>query len=199
MANTKITDLSAYADPLSTDVLPIVDITTNTTKKVSISTLLKAVPAGTSGAPGIAFDGFGASTGIYQPTFDQFAIVTFGSEGLRITGDQVLAYNQSTPAAVNATATLTVANLKAGIITSTSAAATDMTLPTGTFTEAGFSSPYTNMAFQWSVINTGPSLVRVLAGTAHTLVGSGSIATGTSGRFSSRRTAANTFVTYRLS
>jgi hypothetical protein len=121
------------------------------------------------------------------------------TERVRITNDGVHAYNQGAPAAVNATATLTVANLKTGIITSTSAAATDMTLPTGTDTEAGFSGIYTNMTFEWSVINTGPSLVRVLAGTAHTIVGSGSVATGTSGRFASRRTAANTFVTYRLS
>ncbi len=121
------------------------------------------------------------------------------TEALRITNDRVIARNQGAPAAVNATATLTVANLKAGIITSTSAAATDMTLPTGTDTQAGFSGTYDNFTFEWSVINTGPSLVRVLAGTAHTIVGSGSVATGTSGRFASRRTAANTFVTYRLS
>jgi hypothetical protein len=121
------------------------------------------------------------------------------TERFRITNDGVIAHDQPAPAAVNATATLTVANLKAGIITSTSAAATDMTLPTGTDTQAGFSSTYDNFTFEWSVINTGPSLVRVLAGTAHTVVGSGSVATGTSGRFASRRTAANTFVSYRLS
>ena len=121
------------------------------------------------------------------------------TERMRITRDGVQAYNQPAPAAVNATATLTVANLKAGIITSTSAAATDMTLPTGTDTQAGFSGTYNNFTFEWSVINTGPSLVGVLAATAHTIVGSGSVATGTSGRFASRRTATNTFVTYRLS
>jgi hypothetical protein len=121
------------------------------------------------------------------------------TERMRITNDGVQAYNQTAPAAVNATATLTVADLKTGIITSTSAAATDMTLPTGTDTQAGFSDTYDNFTFQWSVINTGPSLVQVLAATAHTIVGSGSVATGTSGRFASRRTAANTFVTYRLS
>ena len=120
------------------------------------------------------------------------------TERFRITNDGVIAHDQPEPAAVNATATLTIANLKAGIITSTSALATDMTLPTGTDTQAGFSGTYDNFTFEWSVINTGVSLVRVLAGTAHTVVGSGSVLTGTSGRFASRRTAANTFVTYRL-
>jgi hypothetical protein len=121
------------------------------------------------------------------------------TERLRITNDGVIAYNRSAPVAVNATTTLTIANLKTGIITSTSASATDMTLPTGTDTEAGFNGIYSNFTFEWSVINTGPSLVRVLAGTAHTVVGSGSVATGTSGRFASRRSAANAFITYRLS
>ena len=123
---------------------------------------------------------------------------TTPTERFRITNDGVIAHDQPAPAAVNATATLTIANLKTGIITSTSAAATDMTLPTGTDTQAGFSGTYDNFTFEWSVINTGPSLVRVLAGTAHTIVGSGSVATGTSGRFATRRTAANTFTTYRL-
>lgn len=120
------------------------------------------------------------------------------AEVFRFDVSGVRCHNQAAPAAVNATATLTIANLRTGIITSTSAAATDMTLPTGTDTQAGFGTTYDNFTFEWSVINTGPSLVRVLAGTAHTIVGSGSVATGTSGRFASRRTAANTFVTYRL-
>jgi hypothetical protein len=121
------------------------------------------------------------------------------TEALRITHDRVSCYNQATPTAVNSTATLAVADLKTGIITSTSAAATDMTLPTGTNTEAGFNGIYTNMTFLWSVINTGPSLVRILDGTGHTVTGSNSVAAGTSARFASRRTASNTFVCYRLS
>jgi hypothetical protein len=139
------------------------------------------------------------NTQIRFPAEDTFSVETNGLERFRVTNDGVIAHDKPAPTAVNATATLTIANLKAGIITSTSAAATDMTLPTGTDTQAGFSGTYDNFTFEWSVINTGPSLVRVLAGTAHTVVGSGSVATGTSGRFASRRTAANTFVTYRLS
>jgi hypothetical protein len=138
-------------------------------------------------------------TGLFFPAANTVGLVTNGTEGFRITSDQVRVYTQPAPAEVNATATLTVANLKAGIITSTSAAATDMTLPTGTNSQGGFTAPYDNMAFEWSVINTGPSLVTVLANTAHTLEGSGAVAAGTSARFASRRTAANTFVTYRLS
>jgi hypothetical protein len=122
------------------------------------------------------------------------------TEAFRITNDRVRCYNQAAPAAVDTTATLTVANLKTGIITSSTAAAVTMTLPTGTDTEAGFSGIYTNMTFEWSVINTGATnAVTVQGGTGHTLVGTGTVAASSSGRFASRRTAANTFVTYRLS
>jgi hypothetical protein len=122
------------------------------------------------------------------------------TEAFRITNDRVHCYNQAAPAAVDTTATLTVADLKTGIITSSTAAAVTMTLPTGTDTEAGFSGIYTNMTFEWSVINTGATnAVTVQGGTGHTLVGSGTVAASNSGRFASRRTASNTFVTYRLS
>jgi len=77
MANIKITDLTAYTDPLNTDVLPIVDVTSDTTKKVSIADLLKNASAGTAAAPGIAFDG--DNTGIYSPGADQLAISTNGT------------------------------------------------------------------------------------------------------------------------
>jgi hypothetical protein len=133
---------------------------------------------------------------VFSVTLDGAASPT---EALRITNDRVVAYNQAAPATVNTTATITAANLKTGIITSTSAAATNMTLPTGTDTEAGFSGIYTNMTFEWSVINTGPSLVTVLNGSDHTITGSGAVATLTTGRFATRRTAANTFVSYRIS
>lgn len=55
MAQIKITALPAYADPASTDVLPIVDVGADVTKKVSIANLLKNASAGTAAAPGIAF------------------------------------------------------------------------------------------------------------------------------------------------
>jgi hypothetical protein len=38
----------------------------------------------------------------------------------------------------------------------------------------------------------------VTADSGHTLVGSGVVAANTSGRFLTRRTAANTWITYRL-
>jgi len=120
------------------------------------------------------------------------------SEKLRITNGGTIAYNQPTPTSKSAAATLTVAELQTGIIEYTGAAAT-LTLSTGTLTEGGFADIYTNMAFQWSVINTGTGICTIGASTAHTIVGGATVAIGASAQFASRRTAANTFVSYRLS
>lgn len=130
------------------------------------------------------------------------------------TGNNVLSINpsfggaiyftQPTPTAVDTTATLTIAQLQSLIITSTTAATVTMTLPTGTLTETGLNStlggtPATNIAFDWSIINTGgTNAVTLAAGTAHTIVGSATVAASTTGNFRTRKTALNTYVTYRV-
>jgi hypothetical protein len=93
MANIKITDLTAYTDPLNTDVLPIVDVTSDTTKKVSIADLLKNASAGTAAAPGIAFDG--DNTGIYSPGADQLAISTNGTGRIFVDADGQVGINSA--------------------------------------------------------------------------------------------------------
>jgi hypothetical protein len=81
MATTKITDLTAYTDPVNTDVLPIVDVTSDVTKKVSIANVMKNASLGTAALPGIAFDG-DPNTGIYSPAADQVAVTTGGTARL---------------------------------------------------------------------------------------------------------------------
>ena len=78
MANIKITDLTAYTDAASTDVLPIVDVGADVTKKITISNVVKAVPLGTAALPGLAFDG-DPNSGVYSPGADQVAISTNGT------------------------------------------------------------------------------------------------------------------------
>ena len=55
MANVKISDLTAYTDPVATDVLPIVDLVNDQTKKVKVEDLLKKFGAGTEALPSFAF------------------------------------------------------------------------------------------------------------------------------------------------
>jgi hypothetical protein len=114
----------------------------------------------------------------------------------------IVLMNQQTPAAVTATGTLTIANLLTQIITSTSATAVALTLPTGTLSDAGVSggTSAVNTSFDYSIINTGSAVgdVTLVAGTGHTIVGSVSVPVGTTGRFRCRKTATNTFVSYRV-
>jgi hypothetical protein len=82
MATTKITELSAHTNPATTDVLPIVDVSEDSTKKIAVPELFKGVANGSEAAPAIAFAS-DSDTGIYKPgtgSFydDQIAIATGG-------------------------------------------------------------------------------------------------------------------------
>ena len=109
---------------------------------------------------------------------------------------------QPAPTALAATATLTIAQLLTGIITTSGTVAISLTLPTGTLSDAGIVAPAlpVNGSFDWAVINTGTSAgaVTMAGGTAHTLIGGTAVAIGTSAGFRTRKTAAATFVTYRV-
>jgi hypothetical protein len=109
---------------------------------------------------------------------------------------------QPTITTLSATATLTIAQLLTYIVQVTSATAVTLTLPTGTLTDAGILNGLgvVNNSFTWQIINTGSAsgAITVSAGTAHTIVGSASIAIGTSATFRTVKTATNTYVTYRI-
>jgi hypothetical protein len=105
---------------------------------------------------------------------------------------------QGDPVAVNVTGAVSALAIQGGIVTSTTAAAVAGTVPTGAVMDAAVQMSIGD-SVDWSVINTGPNTFTVTAATDHTLVGSGAVATATSGLFRTRKTAANTFITYRLS
>jgi hypothetical protein len=129
---------------------------------------------------------------------DALSTNTFStSERFRIDSSGNTLQTQPEPAAVDTSAALTVANLRTRIITSTTAAAVTGTLPPGTLMD-GLYSAQTDMGYDWSVINTGPNTFTVAAGTFHTVVGNMAVTTNTSGSFRSRRTGANTWVSYRI-
>ena len=83
MADIKITDLAAYTTPIGSDVLPVVDVVNDLTKKVSVTTLLGTVPTGSAASPSISFSG-DSNTGIFRPGADQVAITTGGTQRLLI-------------------------------------------------------------------------------------------------------------------
>lgn len=122
-----------------------------------------------------------------------------------------LTYTQFSPVTQNTTATLTAATLMGGLITSTQAtgATIELTLPTGALTEAAAGIGL-NQGWEWSLVNLSAAVadtVTLIAGSGHTIVGTAVIPSahsttgglyGNAGRFFTRKTATDTFVTYRL-
>jgi hypothetical protein len=126
-----------------------------------------------------------------------------------------LAQLQPVPTAMTTAATMTSAALLGGIITGThtAGATAAYTLPTGTLLEAA--APYLQIGegFEWVLINLSTAAadsITVTAGTDHTIVGapiviSSHVTTGgaitsmgcNSSTWITKKTAANTFVTYR--
>jgi hypothetical protein len=105
---------------------------------------------------------------------------------------------QGDPVALNATGAITAAAIQGGIVTSTTAAAVAGTLPAGSVMDLAAQMAIGD-SFDWSVINTGGNTFTVTAATGHTIVGVAAVVTVTSGNFRTRKTAADTFITYRMS
>lgn len=124
---------------------------------------------------------------------------TFFSYGVSPALGEILASQfQAAPVAVDVTGAVSAAAIFGGIVTSTTAAAVAGTVPTGAVMDAA-SNLAIGDSFDWSVINTGGNTFTVTAAANHTIVGTATVATVTSGLFRTRKTAAGTFVTYRLS
>lgn len=156
-----------------------------------------------------------AGTAANKPTLPDVPTGTFGMYFETDTGLMSFAANggtvwlslsygiQPTPTAKTGSATLTIAELLTKVVTATSASAVALTLPTGTLTDAGLAGGTlkNDQSFDWYVINLGSSsgAVTMTAGTDHTYVGAAVVAIATSAHFRTRKTAANTFVTYRVS
>lgn len=118
---------------------------------------------------------------------------------------------QAAPSTANAAGTLTAGALFGGIITVTQAtgATIAITLPPGATLDAA-AEIAVGQAFDWSVINLSAAAAdtaTVTAGTGHTIVGEPIIQAshsttgeiyGASGVFRTRKTAADTFVSYRI-
>jgi len=96
VANVKITELTALTNPASSDVLPIVDVGADTTKKVTIADLLENAGDGSAANPAFSFDS-DKNTGIYRPGADQLAISTGGTGRLFIDSSGRLGVGTSSP------------------------------------------------------------------------------------------------------
>lgn len=104
---------------------------------------------------------------------------------------------QGAPGVLDATGALTVAMMVSGIVTSAAAAVTG-TLPTGAVLDAALDMDI-GESFDWSVIKVGANAFTLAVAAGHTIVGLLAIATATSTVLRTRKIAADTFETYRIS
>ena len=84
MANIKITGLNAASSLAADDVLPVVDISTDETKKITSANLFRTLPDGTAAAPSLSF-GSDPANGIFLASSDTVGISTGGTQ--RVTVD----------------------------------------------------------------------------------------------------------------
>ena len=110
---------------------------------------------------------------------------------------------QGAPVAKTTSSTLTAANLLAAMITVAQGAGANstQTLPTGTQMQAALPATFAiDSAFDFSIVNTGAAseTATLAAGTNFTIVGGAVVQPSASATFRVRKTAANTFVAYRI-
>jgi hypothetical protein len=103
------------------------------------------------------------------------------------------------PTSIAAATTLSAAQVAASIINTTGTTYT-VTLPAGSALDTYFSgAPAVNIGFNFTVINTASGTITIAVGaTGMTSLGTLTVTTGVSANFRLRRTAANTYILYRL-
>lgn len=171
--------------------------------RINASGQLETGIAGTAALPSFTRTG-DLNTGIFFPAADTIAFSEGGTEAARFdasgnfqvqTGANVVW--APAPASISAAATLTNANIQGQIINTTGTTYT-VTMPLGTTMETLVPWAAVNLGYDFTVINTASGTITMAVNTGVTSLGGLTIATGVSARFRIRRTAANTFILYRL-
>jgi hypothetical protein len=164
-------------------------------------------------AEGFIGTGGSATGGSVLP--NNFAIGTTGANSLVLATNNVARINVDTsgnaqmptgavmpytpaPSSISTTATLSNSDIQAQIINTTGTSYT-VTMPLGTTLEAITTWVASDIGYDFTVINTASGTITIAANTGVTTLGALTITTGESAQFRIRRTAASTFVLYRLS
>ena len=112
---------------------------------------------------------------------------------------------QAAPAGFTTATTLTAAQISGSMITTSGTSSYALTLPTGTAMDTYFATvaaaSLTNISFDFVVINTSSTAgtaVTMTAAVGFTIIGSASVSLTSSAIFRIRRSAANTYVMYRI-
>ena len=125
MANKKITELNAATSLAATDVVPVVDVSADETKKITATDLFRTLPDGTAAAPALSF-GSDAANGLFLASSDTVGIATGGTQrvtvdgsgNVTISGD--LQVNGATTTVQSTTVTIDDKNIELGSVASPS-------------------------------------------------------------------------------
>jgi hypothetical protein len=123
--------------------------------------------------------------------------LTISSGSLEVKTGPIIMY-APTPTTITGTATLTNADIQAQIVNTTGAGTYTVTLPLGTTLETLIAWDAVDIGYDFYVINTNTSTTTIAANTGVTIVGRATVLTAVSAQFRIRRTAANTFIVYRI-
>jgi hypothetical protein len=167
---------------------------------------------GAAATPSISFADYN-NMGMYVSSGTELAFATEGSfvarlsqlHGLEVNQVYCVRYIKSQVAPVNsntdpADKAVMATSLLTGLLTATPGGAIDYTLPTGTEMDTACASHVgVDESFDFNIINIGAGgIITFVAADGFTIVGTATVATNTSASFRVRKTAANTFVLYRL-
>jgi len=161
----------------------------------------------TSGAANVILGGYTGSAAPISATGSNWIVLSDGDGNVRQSfdpsgnsqmGSGAAVVYCPTPSTITATATLTNADILAQIVNTTGATAYTVTLPLGTTLETLIPWSSVDLGYDFYVINSVPANITMAANTGVTIVGRTLVATNISGQFRIRRTAANTFIVYRI-
>jgi hypothetical protein len=168
------------------------------------SVSLVTAPVDLNGAEVSLFNGSGSYTSSVYTSGATINISGGGdsplyySVGTAATVVDIMPLSLPAPSALDVTGDVTAAMILGGILTSAAATVTG-TLPTGAVMDAAGSFAIGDV-IRWSIIKVGANAFTLApAASGHTIIGATVVATATSASYVTRKTAAETFVTYRVS
>lgn len=106
---------------------------------------------------------------------------------------------QDAPVNNNTSITVTASSLLTGLLSATPGGAINYTLPTGTQMDTACAGKVgVNESFDFSIINLAAFVITFVAAAGFTIFGTVTVAANTSATFRVRKSAANTFIAYRI-
>jgi hypothetical protein len=179
----------------------------NSTGSGNIAVGYQAGSAISTGSNNVIIGGYTGSAAPISATGSSWVVLSDGAGNVRQAIDSagnsqfltgaVVVYAPAPTTTISALTTLTNAQLQPGIV-ETSGTSFTLTMPLGTTLDTLVTWAGVDLGFDFSVINTASGTITMAVNTGVTFVGTLTVLTGISARFRIRRTAASTYIVYRI-